>query len=172
MFQSGGNGVDLSLSIIAKTNRFETQFLSWERKRQRLILIETKTQLRKMENLIFTFLEILPHSIFILVLTQIFELNSTKNKLTNKIQIFLYLRSDHGWARDGTGQSRDFLSRSRLSRGTTMRDSPAKICPGPARPADFCPGPGPTGHKQCRDRSGLASRGTVPQVPTYISLIT
>ena len=56
-------------------------------------------------------------------------------------------RRVQGWARDGTGQSRDFLSRSRLSRGTTMRDSPAKICPGPARPADFCPGPGPTGHK-------------------------
>ena len=53
-----------------------------------------------------------------------------------------------GWARDGTGQSRDFMSRSHLSRGTTMRDSPAKICPGPARPADFCNGPGPTGHQK------------------------
>ena len=74
-----------------------------------------------------------------------------------------------GWARDGTGQSREFLSRSRLSRGTTMRDSPAKICPGPARPAKICPGPGPTGRKKCRDKSGRASRGTVPQVPTYIS---
>ena len=74
-----------------------------------------------------------------------------------------------GWARDGTRQSHDSLTRSRLPRGTTMRESPAKICPGPDRPADFCPGPGPTGHKKRRDRSGLASRGTVPRVPTYIS---
>ena len=59
-------------------------------------------------------------------------------------------------ARDGTGQSREFLSRSRLSRGTIIRDSPSKICHGPARPADFCPGPGPTGHKKRRDRSGLS----------------
>ena len=47
-----------------------------------------------------------------------------------KFQKFLARDSDfqQGWARDGTGQSRDFLSRSRLSRGITIRDSPAKIC--------------------------------------------
>ena len=67
----------------------------------------------------------------------------------------------------GTGQSRDFRSRSRLSRGVTMRDSLAKICPSPARPADFCLGP--MGYKKCQDRSGLASRGTVSRVATYIS---
>ena len=52
---------------------------------------------------------------------------------------------------------------------TIFCPSPAKICPGPARSADFCPGPGPTGHKKCRDKSGLASSGTVSQVPTDIS---
>ena len=39
-----------------------------------------------------------------------------------------------------------FFSRSHLSRGTTMRDSPAKICRGLACPTDFCPGL--MGHKK------------------------
>ena len=75
----------------------------------------------------------------------------------------------------GQETGRDSLaifSRSRLFRGTTIRDSPTKIFPGLARPADNCPGPGPTGQKKCRNRSGLASCRKVPQVPTYISWIT
>ena len=59
-----------------------------------------------------------------------------------------------GWARDETGQFRDFLSPSRLSHVTNMRNSHATICPVPARPADFCPGP--KGHKKCP-----ASPGTI-----------
>ena len=58
-----------------------------------------------------------------------------------------------------TGRARDIFCRSRLYRGTAMRDSPAKILPGPAPPADFCPGP--TGHKSTgteRDSSQIESR--------------
>ena len=73
------------------------------------------------------------------------------------------------------GQSRDFLSRSRLSRGTIMRDSPAKICPSPARPADFCPGPdypvalspGPGPHPgdlRDQDRDPVESRDNRPSL--------
>ena len=62
----------------------------------------------------------------------------------NHFQLNVDFQTGMGMERDGTVPH--FLFRSRLSRGTTMRDSPAKFCP--ARPADFCPDHCPTGRKK------------------------